>query len=56
VRPIARNRGGYGAKNMATVRRFVLCLVRSNKSKGSVQKGAENQQNGAQISSAKSYK
>jgi predicted transposase YbfD/YdcC len=32
----SRYRSGYGAKNMAVVRRFSLGLVRGNKSKGSV--------------------
>ena len=33
---LSRYRTGYGAKNMAVVRRFGLGLVRANKSKGSV--------------------
>jgi hypothetical protein len=33
---LSRYRQGYGAKNMAVVRRFALDLVRANKSKGSV--------------------
>lgn len=33
---LSRYRKGYGAKNMAIVRRFALNLVRTNKSKGSV--------------------
>lgn len=33
---LSRYRSGHGAKNMATVRRFALGLVRANKSKGSV--------------------
>lgn len=33
---LSRYRTGYGAKNMAVVRRFALDLVRANKSKGSV--------------------
>ena len=32
----SRYRTGYGAKNMAVVRRFALGLVRANKAKGSV--------------------
>jgi predicted transposase YbfD/YdcC len=33
---LSRYRAGHGAKNMATLRRFALGLVRANKSKGSV--------------------
>ena len=33
---LSRYRAGHGAKNMAVIRRFVLGLVRANKSKGSV--------------------
>jgi predicted transposase YbfD/YdcC len=33
---LSRYRAGYGAKNMAILRRFALGLVRANKSKGSV--------------------
>lgn len=33
---LSRYREGHGAKNMATIRRFALGLVRANKSKGSV--------------------
>ncbi|HEY0377502.1 MAG TPA: ISAs1 family transposase [Pyrinomonadaceae bacterium] len=33
---LSRYRGGHGAKNMATVRRFALGLVRANPAKGSV--------------------
>ena len=33
---LSRYRTGHGAKNMATVRRFALGLVRANKAKGSV--------------------
>lgn len=33
---LSRYRAGHGAKNMATVRRFALGLVRANKAKGSV--------------------
>lgn len=33
---LSRYRSGHGAKNMATVRRFALGLVRANKAKGSV--------------------
>lgn len=33
---LSRYRTGHGAKNMATIRRFVLNLVRANKSKGSI--------------------
>ncbi len=33
---LSRYRTGHGAKNMATVRRFALGLVRANKTKGSV--------------------
>jgi predicted transposase YbfD/YdcC len=33
---LSRYRSGYGAKNMAIVRRFALNLVRANKTKGSV--------------------
>jgi predicted transposase YbfD/YdcC len=33
---LSRYRSGHGAKNMATVRRFALGLVRANKTKGSV--------------------
>lgn len=33
---LSRYRTGYGAKNMAIVRRFALGLVRANKRKGSV--------------------
>lgn len=33
---LSRYRSGFGAKNMAIVRRFALNLVRANKSKGSV--------------------
>ena len=33
---LSRYRTGHGAKNMATLRRFALGLVRANKSKGSV--------------------
>ena len=33
---LSRYRAGHGAKNMATIRRFALGLVRANKSKGSV--------------------
>ncbi len=33
---LSRYRAGHGAKNMATLRRFTLGLVRANKSKGSV--------------------
>ena len=32
----SRDRSGHGAKNMATVRRFALGLVRANNSRGSV--------------------
>ena len=32
---LSRYRSGYGAKNMAMVRRFTLGLVRANKLKGS---------------------
>ena len=33
---LSRYRAGYGAKNMAVVRRFALGLLRANKSKGSI--------------------
>ncbi len=33
---LSRYRAGHGAKNMAVVRRFVLGLVRANKTAGSV--------------------
>jgi hypothetical protein len=33
---LSRYRTGYGARNMAIVRRFALGLVRANKTKGSV--------------------
>jgi predicted transposase YbfD/YdcC len=33
---LSRYRAGHGAKNMATIRRFALGLVRANKAKGSV--------------------
>ena len=33
---LSRYRSGHGAKNMATIRRFALSLVRANKTKGSV--------------------
>lgn len=33
---LSRYRSGHGAKNMATVRRFALGLVRANKTKGSI--------------------
>jgi hypothetical protein len=33
---LSRYRTGHGAKNMTTVRRFALGLVRANKAKGSV--------------------
>jgi predicted transposase YbfD/YdcC len=33
---LSRYRSGHGAKNMATVRRFALGLVRANNSRGSV--------------------
>jgi len=33
---LSRYRSGHGAKNMATIRRFALGLVRANKTKGSV--------------------
>jgi predicted transposase YbfD/YdcC len=33
---LSRYRSGYGAKNMAIIRRFALNLVRTNKTKGSV--------------------
>jgi predicted transposase YbfD/YdcC len=33
---LSRYRSGHGAKNMATVRRFALGLIRANKTKGSI--------------------
>ncbi len=33
---LSRYRQGYGARNMAVIRRFALDLVRNHKSKGSV--------------------
>src|SRR5205807_9769281 len=33
---LSRYRAGYGARNMAIIRRFALGLVRANKTKGSV--------------------
>ena len=33
---LSRYRSGHGAKNIATLRRFALGLVRANKTKGSV--------------------
>lgn len=33
---LSRYRSGHGAKNMATLRRFALDLVRANKTKGSI--------------------
>ena len=33
---LSRYRSGHGAKNMASVRRFALGLVRANRAKGSV--------------------
>ena len=33
---LSRYRSGHGAKNMATLRRFSLGLVRANKTKGSI--------------------
>ena len=50
---LIRYRTGYGAKNMAVVRRFALGLVRANKAKGSV-KTDEKPQAGASNSSSKS--
>ena len=33
---LSRYRSGHGAKNMATLRRFALGLIRANKTKGSI--------------------
>ena len=33
---LSRYRSGHGAKNMATLRRFSLGLIRANKTKGSI--------------------
>jgi predicted transposase YbfD/YdcC len=39
---LSRYRQGFGAKNMAVVRRFALDLIRTHKSKGSVKTRRKN--------------